>query len=72
MSSAMRRKSFETERPLHPWKPPVKWVCENVAETQAGQSNMRAAMMAYGKRGYCDLAAYGYRMTGDAINADRE
>ena len=55
-----------------PWRLLVKWVCENVAETQAGQSNMRTIMLAYGKRDYCNLAAYGYRMTGDAINADRE
>ncbi|HAM14997.1 MAG TPA: alpha/beta hydrolase [Eggerthellaceae bacterium] len=54
-----------------PWKLLVKWVCENVAETRAGQDNMRTVMESYGKRGYCELAAHGYRMTGDAINANR-
>lgn len=54
-----------------PWKLLVKWVCENVAETQAGQNNMRTMMEAYSKREYCELAAHGYRITGDAINADR-
>lgn len=54
-----------------PWKLLVKWVCENVAETRAGRDNMCTMMESYGKRGYCELAAHGYRMTGDAIMADR-
>lgn len=55
-----------------PWKLLVKWVCENVSETHTGQDNMRTVMEAYGKQGYCELAAHGYRMTGDAIIADRD
>lgn len=49
----------------------MKRVCENVAETQTGQNDMRKAMEAHGKRGYCELAAHGYRITGDAINSER-
>ena len=32
---------------------------------------MRTMMAAYDKRGYCELAAHGYRMTGDAVLANR-
>ena len=54
-----------------PWKLLVGWACDGVAYTQAGRDNMREMMGAYGKVEYCSLAAHGYRMLADAIEANR-
>lgn len=54
-----------------PWKLLVAWAGKGVAYTQAGQDNMREMMGAYNKVEYCSLAAHGYRMLADAIDANR-
>ena len=54
-----------------PWKLLVVWACKGVACTQTGQDNMREMMESYSKVEYCSLAAHGYRMLADAIEADR-
>ena len=42
-----------------------------VATTERGRANMRSFMESYTKREYVDLAAHGYRMLADAIEAKR-
>ena len=54
-----------------PWKLLVSWGCAGTAETPEGQANMRAMMLSYGKREFCELAAHGYRMLADAVDAQR-
>ena len=54
-----------------PWKLLMKWGSTGTAESPAGQENMRMMMGQYGKREYCELAAHGYRMLADAIDANR-
>ena len=55
-----------------PWALLKPWGARGAAETKAGRANMRSFMDGYGKREYCDLAAHGYKMLADAIEADRD
>ena len=54
-----------------PWALLKLWGAWGAATTDKGRANMRSFMDAYAKREYCDLAAHGYRMLADAIEADR-
>ncbi len=54
-----------------PWPLLKPWGAWGVAETERGRANMRAFMDSYDKREYVELAAYGYRMLADAIEAQR-
>ena len=54
-----------------PWNLLKRWAGNGVTETQAGRDNMLEMMNSYAKREYCELAAHGYRMLADAIDADR-
>ena len=55
-----------------PWALLKPWGVRGAAETEVGRANMRSFMESYGKREYCDLAAHGYRMLADAIEAERD
>ncbi|MBE6463904.1 MAG: alpha/beta hydrolase [Eggerthellaceae bacterium] len=54
-----------------PWALLKPWGTRGAAETDYGRSLMRAFMDNYTKREYVDLAAYGYRILADAVEADR-
>ena len=54
-----------------PWALLRVWGSLGVATTERGRANMRSFMDGYSKREYCDLAAHGYRMLADAIEAKR-
>jgi len=54
-----------------PWgmlKPLGAW---GASTTEQGRDGMRAFMDSYSKTEYCDLAAHGYRMLADAVEAER-
>ena len=54
-----------------PWALLKPWGAAGAASTPEGRANMLSFMDSYTKREYCDLAAYGYRMLADAIEAQR-
>lgn len=54
-----------------PWALLKPWGARGAASTEQGRANMRSFMNGYTKREYCNLAAYGYRMLADAIEAER-
>lgn len=54
-----------------PWAILKPWGARGAAETEYGRNLMRAFMDGYSKREYVDLAAHGYRILADAIEADR-
>lgn len=54
-----------------PWALLKPWGAWGAATTPAGRANMRSFMEKYSKREYCELAAHGYRMLADAIEAER-
>lgn len=53
-----------------PWKMLVKAVVDGVAVTEHGRRVMREIMLQYGKSGYCELAAAGYKTLAEAIEED--
>lgn len=54
-----------------PWTPLKFLGTQGIAATERGRTNMRSFMDGYTKRAYVDLAAHGYRMLADAMEADR-
>lgn len=54
-----------------PWVLLKPWGAWGAATTKRGRDNMRSFMDSYTKREYCDLAAHGYRMLADAVEAER-
>lgn len=54
-----------------PWALLKPWGSWGTATTERGRAGMRAFMDGYTKQGYVDLAAHGYRMLADAVEADR-
>lgn len=54
-----------------PWALLKPWGAWGASTTKRGRANMRAFMDSYDKREYVDLAAHGYRMLADAIEAER-
>lgn len=54
-----------------PWTILRPWGAKGAAETEYGQSLMYAFMDIYTKHEYVDLAAHGYRILADAIEANR-
>ena len=54
-----------------PWALLKPWGAHGAATTKRGRANMRSFMESYAKREYCELAAHGYRMLADAIEAER-
>ena len=54
-----------------PWALLKPWGARSAAVSEAGRANMRSFMDSYAKHEYCELAAHGYRMLADAVEADR-
>lgn len=54
-----------------PWALLKSWGSWGTATTEKGRANMRSFMDSYTKRAYVDLAAHGYRMLADAVEAGR-
>lgn len=54
-----------------PWALLKPWGGWGAAATEQGRANMRSFMDSYPKREYVDLAAHGYRMLADAVEARR-
>ena len=54
-----------------PWALLKPWGTVGAAKTAQGRANMRSFMEKYTKREYCNLAAHGYAMLADAIEAER-
>ena len=54
-----------------PWGLLKKWGAWGTATSESGRALMRSFMDGYDKREYCDLAAHGYRLLADAVEADR-
>lgn len=54
-----------------PWTMLKPWGSWGTATTERGRAGMRAFMDGYTKREYVDLAAHGYRMLADAVEAQR-
>ena len=54
-----------------PWNALKKMAVGGVAYTEMGQANMLAMMRRYEKAEYVDLAAYGYRILAEAVEAER-
>ena len=54
-----------------PWALLKPWGSWGTATTERGRANMRSFMDGYTKREYVDLAAHGYRILADAIEAER-
>lgn len=54
-----------------PWALLKPWGAWGAAETPRGRANMRSFMESYTKRAYCDLAAHGYQMLAQAVEAQR-
>ena len=54
-----------------PWPLLKPWGAAGAAESAAGRANMRSFMDGYTKREFCDLAAHGYRILADALDARR-
>lgn len=49
-----------------PWKWLIRWGSNGVAQSPAARQQMRTFMLDYSKTEYCLLAAYGYRLLGEA------
>ena len=54
-----------------PWRLLKRWGSFGTAATLHGRAQMRAMMERYERREYCELAAHGYLMLADAIDACR-
>ncbi len=54
-----------------PWGLLKAWAGRGCSETEYGRNLMRAFMDSYDKSEYCALAAFGYRVLADAIDAQR-
>ncbi len=54
-----------------PWKALVKIGSNGISASTYGRWLMRQMMLSYGKREYCELAAHGYDVLADAVEADR-
>lgn len=54
-----------------PWKLLKIWGTRGAAATERGRANMRSFMDVYSKAEYVNLAAHGYRMLADAVEAER-
>ena len=54
-----------------PWALLKPWGAHGATTTERGRANMRSFMEAYNKREYVDLAAHGFQMLADAIEAER-
>ena len=54
-----------------PWALLKPWGAWGASTTEQGRAGMRAFMDSYEKREYCELAAHGYRMLADAVEAER-
>lgn len=54
-----------------PWALLKPWGSWGTATTERGRASMRSFMDSYAKRAYVDLAAHGYRMLADAVEAER-
>lgn len=54
-----------------PWALLKPWGAWGASTTERGRAGMRAFMDSYTKAEYCDLAAHGYRMLADAVEAKR-
>lgn len=54
-----------------PWKTLVNLGSNGNSTTQYGHDLMRTMMLDYKKREYCELAAHGFRVLSDAVEADR-
>lgn len=54
-----------------PWKLLMSWGSHGTASTQYGRSVMRWMMRSYEQREFCALAAHGYRIVADAVEAGR-
>lgn len=54
-----------------PWRLLKRWGSFGTAATPHGRAQMRAMMERYERREYCELAAHGYLMLADAIDACR-
>ena len=54
----------------YPWKALVKAGAKGCAETEDGRRLMRDMMSFYSKADYCKLVCHGYRILGQAIEAD--
>ena len=54
-----------------PWALLKPWGAWGAAVTERGRANMRSFMEGYTKQEYVDLAAHGYKMLADAIEAER-
>ena len=55
-----------------PWTLLRPWGAWGTAMTERGRANMRSFMDGYTKHDYVDLAAHGYRILADAIEAGRD
>lgn len=54
-----------------PWKLLMKFGSEGCATSEYGRQLMREMMEGYAKREYCELAAHGFRILAQAVEADR-
>lgn len=54
-----------------PWKTLVRLGSTGNSTTQYGSELMEAIMLDYEKHAYCELAAHGFRVLADAVEADR-
>ena len=54
-----------------PWSLLQPWGAHGAAATERGRANMRSFMKSYTKQEYVDLAAHGYKMLADAVEAER-
>lgn len=54
-----------------PWSLLKPWGAHGASETEYGRSLMRQFMDSYSKKEYCELAAFGYRVLADAVEAER-
>ena len=54
-----------------PWSLLKPWGARGAATTERGRAGMRSFMEGYAKREYVDLAAHGYKILADAIEAER-
>lgn len=54
-----------------PWALLKPWGAWGATTTRRGRANMRSFMEGYAKQEYVDLAAHGFRMLADAVEAER-
>lgn len=54
-----------------PWKLLKSWGSAGAARSAEGRANMRSFMDGYAKREFCNLAAHGYHILADALDARR-